>query len=102
MRKKKSHLEFPMPLTRSLRKLSSDIRHERRRIPTEIAAQRASIRRMMLLNQLGRKSGTYSAHAGSLSASAYVAGARTSSEPLTFPVKGVDGGSVSMLAVRVG
>jgi 4,5-DOPA dioxygenase extradiol len=32
----------------------------------------------------------------------YVAGARTSSEPLTFPVEGVDGGSVSMLAVQVG
>jgi 4,5-DOPA dioxygenase extradiol len=32
----------------------------------------------------------------------YVAGTRTSSEPLTFPVEGVDGGSVSMLAVRVG
>ncbi|HKS73671.1 MAG TPA: 4,5-DOPA dioxygenase extradiol [Terriglobales bacterium] len=32
----------------------------------------------------------------------YVAGARTASEPVTFPVEGVDGGSVSMLAVRVG
>jgi 4,5-DOPA dioxygenase extradiol len=32
----------------------------------------------------------------------YVAGTRISSEPLTFPVEGVDGGSVSMLAVRVG
>lgn len=32
----------------------------------------------------------------------YVAGTRTPSEPLTFPVEGVDGGSVSMLAVRVG
>jgi 4,5-DOPA dioxygenase extradiol len=32
----------------------------------------------------------------------YVAGMRTRSEPLTFPVEGVDGGSVSMLAVRVG
>jgi hypothetical protein len=40
MRKKKSHLEFPMPVTRSLRKLGSDIRDERRRIPAEIAAQR--------------------------------------------------------------
>jgi hypothetical protein len=28
----------------------------------------------------------------------YVAGTRTPSEPLTFPVHGVDGGSVSMLA----
>ena len=32
----------------------------------------------------------------------YVAGTRASSEPLTFPVEGADGGSVSMLAVRVG
>ena len=32
----------------------------------------------------------------------YVAGSRTSSEPVTFPVEDVDGGSVSMLAVKVG
>jgi hypothetical protein len=32
----------------------------------------------------------------------YIAGTRTSSEPLTFTVEGVDGGSVSMLAVQVG
>jgi 4,5-DOPA dioxygenase extradiol len=32
----------------------------------------------------------------------YVAGARTSSEPVTFPIEGVDGGSISMLAVKVG
>lgn len=32
----------------------------------------------------------------------YVAGTRTQSESLTFPVEGVDGGSISMLAVRVG
>jgi 4,5-DOPA dioxygenase extradiol len=32
----------------------------------------------------------------------YVAGTRTSSEPVTFPVEGVDGGSVSMLAAQVG
>jgi len=32
----------------------------------------------------------------------YVAGTRMESESLTFPVEGVDGGSVSMLAVRVG
>lgn len=32
----------------------------------------------------------------------YVAGTRTESESLTFPVEGVDGGSVSMLTVRVG
>ena len=32
----------------------------------------------------------------------YVAGTRTQTEPLTFPVEGVDGGSVSMLAVQVG
>lgn len=32
----------------------------------------------------------------------YIIGARTPSEPVTFPVEGVDGGSISMLAVRVG
>jgi 4,5-DOPA dioxygenase extradiol len=32
----------------------------------------------------------------------YITGTRKSSEPLTFPVEGVDGGSVSMLAVQVG
>jgi len=32
----------------------------------------------------------------------YIAGTRVPSEPLAFPVEGVDGGSVSMLAVRVG
>ena len=32
----------------------------------------------------------------------YIAGTRTSSEPATFPVEGVDGGSVSMLAVKIG
>jgi 4,5-DOPA dioxygenase extradiol len=32
----------------------------------------------------------------------YVAGSRAASEKLTFPVEGVDGGSVSMLSVRIG
>jgi 4,5-DOPA dioxygenase extradiol len=32
----------------------------------------------------------------------YVLGLRREQEPVTFPVQGVDGGSVSMLAVRVG
>jgi 4,5-DOPA dioxygenase extradiol len=32
----------------------------------------------------------------------YVVSTRTLSEPITFPVEGVDGGSVSVLAVRVG
>jgi len=32
----------------------------------------------------------------------YVIGARQASERVTFPVEGVDGGSISMLAVRVG
>lgn len=32
----------------------------------------------------------------------YVIGARTASEAVTFPVEGVDGGSISMLAVQVG
>ncbi len=31
----------------------------------------------------------------------YIAGTRTSAEPVTFPVEGVDGGPVSMLAVRI-
>jgi 4,5-DOPA dioxygenase extradiol len=32
----------------------------------------------------------------------YVVGTRTESEPVSFPVEGVDGGSISMLAVQVG
>jgi 4,5-DOPA dioxygenase extradiol len=32
----------------------------------------------------------------------YVLGARRSGEPVSFPVEGVDGGSISMLSVRVG
>jgi 4,5-DOPA dioxygenase extradiol len=32
----------------------------------------------------------------------YVIGARAASEPVTFPVEGVDGGSISMLTVQVG
>jgi 4,5-DOPA dioxygenase extradiol len=32
----------------------------------------------------------------------YVVGARADREPLTFPVEGVDGGSISMLAVQLG
>jgi 4,5-DOPA dioxygenase extradiol len=32
----------------------------------------------------------------------YVIGTRTESEPVTFPVEGVDGGSISMLGVQVG
>ncbi|HUA59185.1 MAG TPA: 4,5-DOPA dioxygenase extradiol [Verrucomicrobiae bacterium] len=32
----------------------------------------------------------------------YVLGARQASEPISFPVEGIDGGSVSMLAARVG
>ena len=32
----------------------------------------------------------------------YVIGTRTPSELVTFPVEGVDGGSISMLAVQVG
>lgn len=32
----------------------------------------------------------------------YVVGTRTASEAVAFPVEGVDGGSVSMLAVQVG
>jgi 4,5-DOPA dioxygenase extradiol len=32
----------------------------------------------------------------------YVIGTRSPSEPVTFPVEGVDGGSISMLAEQVG
>jgi hypothetical protein len=32
----------------------------------------------------------------------YVIGTRQHGDPFTFPVEGVDGGSISMLAVRVG
>jgi 4,5-DOPA dioxygenase extradiol len=32
----------------------------------------------------------------------YVLGARREGEPVDFPVEGIDGGSVSMLTVRVG
>jgi len=32
----------------------------------------------------------------------YVISTRTESDPVSFPVEGVDGGSISMLAVRVG
>ena len=51
MRTKKPDSAFPLPVTRALRKLGHDIRdaRRRRRIPAEIAAQRASISRMTLL-----------------------------------------------------
>jgi len=32
----------------------------------------------------------------------YVIGARTSQDKVTFPVEGVDGGSISMLTVQIG
>jgi 4,5-DOPA dioxygenase extradiol len=32
----------------------------------------------------------------------YVLGAQQAGEPVTFPIEGVDGGSVSMLSVRIG
>jgi hypothetical protein len=50
MRSKKSSL-FPIPVTRALRKLGHDLRdaRRRRRIPAEIAAQRASISRTTLV-----------------------------------------------------
>jgi 4,5-DOPA dioxygenase extradiol len=32
----------------------------------------------------------------------YVISARTQSESVSFPIEGVDGGSISMLAVQVG
>jgi len=32
----------------------------------------------------------------------YIIGSRQQNDPITFPVEGVDGGSISMLTVRVG
>jgi 4,5-DOPA dioxygenase extradiol len=32
----------------------------------------------------------------------YVIGSRAASDPISFPVEGVDGGSISMLAVQLG
>lgn len=51
MRKKKPAAALPLPVTRALRKLGHDIRdaRRRRRIPAEIASQRASISRPTLL-----------------------------------------------------
>jgi hypothetical protein len=51
MRKKKPSGMFPIPVTRALRKLGHDIRdaRRRRRIPAEIAAERASISRTTLV-----------------------------------------------------
>jgi hypothetical protein len=51
MRKKKPAGMLPLPVIRALHKLGHDIRdaRRRRRIPVEIAAQRASISRMTLL-----------------------------------------------------
>jgi len=51
MYKKKSSGMFPIPVTRALRKLGHDIRdaRRRRRIPAEIAAERASISRTTLV-----------------------------------------------------
>jgi hypothetical protein len=51
MRKKKLPAVLPIPVARALRKLGHDIKdaRRRRRIPAEIAAQRASISRPTLL-----------------------------------------------------
>jgi hypothetical protein len=51
MRKKKSLVVYPIPVARALRKLGHDIRdaRRRRRIPSEIVAQRASISRTTLV-----------------------------------------------------
>ena len=51
MRKRKTSVTFPLPVTRALRKLGHDLRdaRRRRRIPAEIAAQRASISRTTLV-----------------------------------------------------
>lgn len=51
MRKKKPSEMLPIPVTRALRKLGHDIRdaRRRRRIPAEVAAERASISRTTLV-----------------------------------------------------
>ena len=51
MRKKKSSGTLPIPVTGALRKLGHDLRdaRRRRRIPAEIAAERASISRTTLV-----------------------------------------------------
>lgn len=51
MRKKKSSAVLPIPAARALRKLGHDIKdaRRRRRIPSEVAAQRASISRPTLV-----------------------------------------------------
>jgi DNA-binding XRE family transcriptional regulator len=51
MRKRKPSGMLPLPVARSLRKLGHDIKdaRRRRRIPAEIAAQRASISRTTLV-----------------------------------------------------
>jgi hypothetical protein len=40
--------------------------------------------------------------AGPLPAVTYLLGLRNENEPLSFPVAGMEGGSISMLAVRIG
>lgn len=51
MRKKKTTVVLPLPVMRALRKLGHDIKdaRRRRRIPSEIAAQRAFIARSTLV-----------------------------------------------------
>jgi hypothetical protein len=51
MRRPRAALALPLPVRRVLRKLGRDIRdaRRRRRIPVQIAAERASISRMTLL-----------------------------------------------------
>ena len=51
MRKKKTGIMLPLPITRALRKLGHDLKdaRRRRRIPSEIAAKRASIARSTLV-----------------------------------------------------
>jgi len=51
MRKPRASVVLPIPVRRALRKVGQDIRdaRRRRRIPVQIAAERASISRMTLL-----------------------------------------------------
>jgi hypothetical protein len=49
-----------------------------------------------------RQSGCFDAVAGDATVPLYVLAQRRRDEPVTFPVEGFDGGSVSMLGLRVG
>ena len=53
-------------------------------------------------NQLGTEADLADTYARPLPAAPVLIGTRTTSERVAFPVEGVDGGSVSMLALQLG